>query len=122
MTDKKETVANRRRFLKLGAALGGTSMFAASATVGSDKKQKTPQRIPLGIDLEKWNRIKGEPYAEGKFGKMPGVCQLPGPLKKRNWPDRNKYKGVKKVHGMCQLCSTVCGITGYVKDDRLIKI
>jgi len=53
---------------------------------------------------------------------MPGVCQLPGPQTKRNWPDRDKYKNVKKIPGMCQLCSSVCGITGYVKDGRVIKI
>ena len=62
------------------------------------------------------------PYELGGVGAAPGVCQLPGPLAKRNWPDRDKYKNVKQVPGMCQLCSTVCGIVGHVKDGRLIKI
>ncbi|NND98389.1 MAG: hypothetical protein HKN47_13795, partial [Pirellulaceae bacterium] len=53
---------------------------------------------------------------------MPGVSNLPGPDAGRNWPDRDKYKNVEKVPGMCQLCSTVCGIVGYVKEGRLIKV
>ena len=77
--------------------------------------------LPQGIDLEKWNRIKGAAYEIGDFP-MPGVCQLPGPQRKRNWPDRDKYRGAKTVPGMCQLCSTVCGIVGHVKDGRLLKL
>jgi len=38
------------------------------------------------------------------------------------WPDRQKYIGASRVPGMCQLCSSVCGIVGYVKNNRLIKI
>ena len=64
---------------------------------------------------------KGAPYQIGGQ-KMPGVCLLPGPEAKRDWPPKNKYKDAEKVHGMCQLCSTICGITGYVKDGRLLKI
>lgn len=74
------------------------------------------------MDLEMWNRIKGEPYQLGSFGTMPGVCQLPGPQKKQNWPDREKYKDTQQIPGMCQLCSTVCGIIGHVKDGRVIKL
>ena len=125
---------SRRKFLRLGLAAGGTSAITALGTSGcrpqSQQNNHTTQGeissqtkpISLEIDLEKWNRIKGEPYELGRFGPLPGVCQLPGPQAKRNWPDRDKYKGVKKVPGMCQLCSTVCGIMGYVKDGRLIKI
>ena len=83
---------------------------------------ESTDKSPAGIDLDRWNRIKGKPYELGTFGEMPGVCQLPGPQAKRNWPDRDKYKDVRSVPGMCQLCSTVCGIMGYVKDGRLIKI
>ncbi len=120
MNDKEQS---RRNFLKLGLAFGGASAVAGcgrdteDATASDDTKA-----LPQGIDLEKWNSIKGIPYELGLSGPAPGVCQLPGPQAKRNWPDRNKYKDVKKVPGMCQLCSTVCGIVGYVKDDRLIKI
>ncbi|MEO1994392.1 MAG: molybdopterin-dependent oxidoreductase [Planctomycetaceae bacterium] len=28
----------------------------------------------------------------------------------------------RKIPGMCQLCSTICGVVGYVKDGRLLKI
>ena len=85
-------------------------------------KKKSSTSPPPRIDLEKYLRIKGPDYELGKFGVMPGVCRLPGPLAKRNWPDRNKYKDTKQVPGMCQLCSTICGIVGHVKDGRVIKI
>ncbi len=125
MTDPQET---RRNFLRLGLALSGG--FATAGLAHGDSPQdnsatgdSTGSRVPAqGVDLEKWNAIKGQPYELGGFGASPGVCQLPGPMAKRNWPDRNKYKDVKQVPGMCQLCSTVCGIVGYVKEDRVIKI
>jgi anaerobic selenocysteine-containing dehydrogenase len=138
---------SRRNFLRLGLAAGGIAVVGGCNSQPPAAKTKTPaakappakppaEKLsgspPDGsgpsdtaasrIDLEKWNRIKGKPYELGTFGQMPGVCKLPGPLAKRNWPDRDKYKDVKKVPGMCQLCSTVCGIVGYVKDNRLIKI
>lgn len=111
---------SRRSFLRLGLASGALTLTAGSAAQA--QQQPASGKIPQGIDLEKWKRIKGRPYDLGSFGAMPGVCQLPGPLAKRNWPDRNKYKGAQKVPGMCQLCSTVCGIVGFVKDGRVIKI
>ncbi|QDT08495.1 molybdopterin-containing oxidoreductase family protein [Planctomycetes bacterium K23_9] len=117
---KDQTQESRRRFFALGAAIGASSLLAGLAN-GQDPKQSgsdKPKRIKQGIDLDKWNRIKATPYR----GDMPGVCKLPGPHAKRNWPDRDKYKNVKKIPGMCQLCSTVCGIIGYVKDGRLIKV
>ena len=125
---------SRRNFLRLGMAFGASSVATTLAGCGKKKKTTVAQsttsgdqtaensKLPQGVDLEKWNRIKGEAYQLGTAGPAPGVCQLPGPNKKRNWPDRNKYKDVKKVPGMCQLCSTVCGIIGYVKDGRVIKI
>jgi len=106
--------------LKLGLAAGALPLLSATA-LAQGRTITPPKLVPLGIDLEKWKRNKGLPYAEGKVS-MPGVCKLPGPLAKRNWPDRNKYKGAKKVPGMCQLCSTVCGIVGYVKNGRLLKV
>ncbi|MCH2202017.1 MAG: molybdopterin-dependent oxidoreductase [Fuerstiella sp.] len=121
---------SRRRFLELGLAVGSGAV-AGLATSGCQDSQR-PQSVavppadvgnkPLGADLEKWKKLKGTPYEVGEFNMMPGVCQLPGPLAKRNWPDRNKYKDVKRVPGMCQLCSTVCGIVGYVKHGRVVKI
>ncbi|MDG2208023.1 MAG: molybdopterin-dependent oxidoreductase [Pirellulales bacterium] len=114
----RKPTPSRRRFIKLG--LAGS---AALAAVGWDRAAEAAdgEPLPQGIDLEKWKKLKADPYAEGSVP-MPGVCQLPGPLAKRNWPDRSKYEGAEKVPGMCQLCSTVCGIVGYVKEDRLLKI
>ena len=116
-----EKDVSRRRFLNLGlAAMAGGTVASQATAQQSDDSQ--PKPLPQGIDLEKWNRLKSAPYETGKFGAMPGVCKLPGPQAKRNWPDRDKYKGAKKVPGMCQLCSTICGIVGYVKDGRLLKV
>ena len=115
MTSDQDT---RRKFLQLGLAAAGSAVFACPTT-GQPADPNTPS---LEIDLEKWSQLKGAPYELGKFGALPGVCELPGPLAKRNWPDRNKYRNVEQIPGMCQLCSTVCGIVGYVKEGRLIKI
>ncbi|MFP6761965.1 MAG: molybdopterin-dependent oxidoreductase [Planctomycetaceae bacterium] len=112
--------ATRRRFLKLGLAAGALPLLRAAAVSGGDQKSP-PTLTPFGIDIEKWKRTKGRPYQEGSVS-MPGVCKLPGPMAKRNWPDRDKYRGVKKIPGMCQLCSTICGIIGYVKEGRLLKV
>ena len=108
----------RRKFIRLGAALLGTAAVPAPV-LAEDKPQR--QLPAQGIDMEKWKKLKGEAYPEGTE-KTPGVCQLPGPNAKRNWPDKNKYADTKQVPGMCQLCSTICGIIGHVKNDRLIKI
>ena len=125
------STSSRRRFLTLGLSAGAAFAGGLAGCGDSDEKPSTGEskanedavgRLPQGIDLEKWNRIKGTPYRLGSFGTMPGVCQLPGPQAKRNWPDRNKYRDVEKIPGMCQLCSTICGIIGYVKDGRLIKV
>ena len=123
-TDAPSNGNHRRGFLGLGAALVSGSVLAAlgsnsHASDDSDPPKRT--RPKQGIDMEKWRRLKGEAYPLGTE-KTPGVCQLPGPQAKRNWPDKNKYVGTKKVPGMCQLCSTICGIIGHVKDDRIIKI
>lgn len=126
--------SSRRRFLQLGLAAGGAaslSLAAGCRPASSNQEQadnssnggeeSAEKPLPQGIDLEKWNRIKGLPYELGAHP-MPGVCQLPGPQKKQNWPDRDKYKAAKQVPGMCQLCSTICGIVGHVKDGRILKI
>ncbi|MGB7347583.1 MAG: molybdopterin-dependent oxidoreductase [Pirellulaceae bacterium] len=108
-------VNSRRRFFQIGAVIGASSVLAGVA--GGQNSDQQPTAKP-SIDLEKWNQIKGKPYR----GNMPGVSDLPGPDNKRNWPDRDKYKNVEKIPGMCQLCSSVCGIIGYVKEGRLIKV
>ena len=117
-----KTDQTRRNFIRLGAALLGTA--AASSTAHADDKTeaKTPRKRPAqGIDFEKWKKLKGEAYPQGTEN-TPGVCELPGPNAKRNWPDKNKYVDTKQIPGMCQLCSTICGIIGHVKNNRLIKI
>ena len=117
-----ESRESRRKFLKLGLAAGSAGALTAFGATHGKAEEADQEPLPRGIDLEKWNSIKGLPYELGGFKNMPGVCRLPGPVAKRNWPDRNKYKDVEKIPGMCQLCSTVCGIVGYVKEGRLIKI
>ncbi len=121
------TKRSRRDFLRLGALLGASGISAAGipgcgnknkATQDQDSKDKD---LTLGVDLEKWERNRGKPYESGDHP-MPGVCMLPGPQKKKNWPPKDKYQGTKKIPGMCQLCSTVCGIVGHVKEGRLLKI
>ncbi len=111
---------SRRKFLKSASGFAAALAAGSAARVMGDDTQGS-KRLPQGIDLEKWKRLKGKPYETGSVD-MPGVCKLPGPNAKRNWPDVTKYKDAETVHGMCQLCSTVCGITGYVKDGRLLKI
>ena len=108
----------RRNFIRLGAALFGTAAVPASAIAEDKPQRELPKQ---GIDMEKWKKLKGTAYPQGTET-TPGVCALPGPNAKRNWPDKNKYADTKQVPGMCQLCSTICGIIGHVKNDRLIKI
>ena len=129
-SDPQREPSSRRRFLQLGIAAGSNASLGlfggcrpVSSTEMPDDDATTPleQPLPQGVDLEKWNRIKGRPYELGTHA-MPGVCRLPGPQKKQNWPDPEKYKGTNKIPGMCQLCSTICGIVGHVKDGRILKI
>ena len=100
--DKTQTPVNaRRRFLQLGLAVGATTLAGCPATQDktgeSSTAQQGKQRPAQGIDLEKWKRIRGKAYETGS-GPAPGVCQLPGPLKKKNWPDINKYKDLSLIH------------------------
>jgi len=121
------TKRTRRDFVKLGAVLGACGLGGLSGCStngppgGGQDGQANQDKKPFGLDLEKWASNKGLPYELGEVP-MPGVCNLPGPQRKTNWPPRDKYKNTKKIPGMCQLCSTVCGIVGHVKDGRLIKI
>jgi len=112
----------RRRFLQLGALLSA----GAAACVSQDKTKGRPtitnpwtNRPPTEKEsLDVWTAGQGVPYE----AQAPGVCPLPGPGRKTRFPDPDKYRGVERVHSMCQLCSTVCGITGIVKDGRIIKV
>ncbi len=118
--DHHDPQRSRRGFLKLGAALAAGSTVAACA--GSPRSQQRGLDMASKEDsLRIWEQGKGVPYELGDQH-MPGVCQLPGPNRKVRFPDPDKYKGTTKVHGMCQLCSTVCGITGHVKDGRILKV
>ncbi len=140
-TDKAQNAKqdSRRKFIQLGAAALSSAAFVgcgkSTGKSGAGKpksnqdqanQKQDPNKAgknapPQGIDMEKWKKMKGEAYPQSTLN-TPGVCKLPGPNAKRNWPDPNKYKGTKKVPGMCQLCSTICGIIGHVKDGRIIKI
>jgi thiosulfate reductase / polysulfide reductase chain A len=136
--DHSSDACSRRNWLQLGAlALGAFGLSGCSSKNKNGQSSKAEQSTPkkqddgspntveddlgFGVDLEKWQKGRGLPYETGDQ-KMPGVCQLPGPGAKRNWPPKNKYKDAKKIPGMCQLCSTICGIIGYVKEGRLLKV
>jgi thiosulfate reductase / polysulfide reductase chain A len=114
---------SRRSFLRLSAALAATSAVGACAGSpapapgGGEVREPASPRESLLV----WQRGRGVPYERGELP-MPGVCSLPGPNKKTRFPDPDKYRNTTKVHGMCQLCSTVCGITGHVKDGRIVKV
>lgn len=119
---RPESAPSRRAFLRLGAAF--SAGLAGCAASGDDTKkpvseQRWKDRPPTAEEnLEVWRAGAGNPYE----AKAPGVCALPGPNRKTRFPDPDKYKNVERIHGMCQLCSTVCGITGIVKDGRIIKV
>ncbi|MFK7741512.1 MAG: molybdopterin-dependent oxidoreductase [Planctomycetota bacterium] len=115
---------SRRGFLKLGAILAAGSTAAACAGGPSKGGQGQGggglEPVSKSDSLRVWEKGRGTPYAGD--GPIPGVCRLPGPNKMVRFPDPDKYRGTTQVHGMCQLCSTVCGITGHVKDGRILKI
>ena len=121
-TDKQ----TRRNFLRLGLAVGGL--------VGCDLQQRgSTFRHAIG------RRRAIRPAAGHRSGKVE-LDQTDTVRTRWIWPItrrlpttrptsedetgriERKYVNVKKVPGMCQLCSTVCGIVGYVKNGRLIKI
>jgi anaerobic selenocysteine-containing dehydrogenase len=102
--------------LAAGAAAGCTT------TAGAKQQGAVRGRTATSDESSRvWKQGAGEPYALDDH-RAPGVCALPGPNKKTRFPDPDKYKGTTQVPGMCQLCSTVCGIIGHVKDGRIIKV
>lgn len=144
-----KTSNSKRQFLKLGLLSVGTfGMFGCdesttpneNSSSDSDDSNSTPSSsdtsnddasntstesasrdFPFGVDIRKWKAGKGRAYEVGGQ-RMPGICLLPGPNAKKDWPPKDKYQGAEKIPGMCQLCSTVCGIIGYVKDGRVLKV
>lgn len=120
--DAADHTLARRRFLKLGALLSaGAAGCASPREADGPQGPENPwrERPPTPDEnLAVWRAGAGTPYE----AKAPGVCPLPGPNAKTRFPDPDKYKDVERVHSMCQLCSTVCGITGIVKDGRVIKV
>ena len=113
-----EQLVDRRGLLALGSAIiGGVAAGSLlGGCIGGATREPTQQE-----NLEVWRRNAGVPYESAKL-KMPGVCNLPGPYRKVKFPDPDKYKDTTQIHGLCQLCSTICGITGHVKDGRIIKV
>ncbi len=93
---------DRRSFIKLGAAVVASSI-CGQRVLGNPNLKLNPVVLEEGF-------------------RMPGNDAIPGTDSKRQWPDLVKYEGATKTPGMCQLCSTICGIVGYVKDGRLLKI
>ncbi|GIW79013.1 MAG: formate dehydrogenase [Gemmatales bacterium] len=121
---------SRRRFLRLGSVLaagyvtgcGSRKRLDVEKKTGANSEQPAKASAPTPEEnLKVWKKKAGKPYATGPF-RMPGIGPLSGPGRGVKFPDPEKYKNVTKVHGMCQLCSTVCGITGIVKDGRIIKV
>lgn len=109
---------SRRRFLKLGAALLSTSAITGCRPGSSSGDASIdPKDFAIGVE-EAIKKVVKNPTGF----RMPGNADLPGARGDRDWPDMSKYDGTKKIPGMCQLCSTICGIIGHVKDDRIIKI
>ena len=119
-----DQLLDRRRFLRLGALLSAGGLCSGVSCTWGDRGRAAPRQYKAPTreeNLQVWKRKAGTPYLLGKI-KMPGVCNLPGPFKKHRFPDPDKYKNTTKVHGLCQLCSTICGITGHVKNGRIIKV
>jgi hypothetical protein len=100
---------SRRRFFQLGAAIGASSLLAGVAK--GQQNGENPTTAKPKLDLEKWKQIKGNPYR----GNMPGVSDLPGPDNHRNWPDRNKYKDVKKSPACASFAAPCVGSLGTSK-------
>ena len=115
----------RREFLKLGALLaaGSAAACASGRTFGDDGLGDSVRGRSATAEesARVWREGIAAPYERGDLP-APGTCDLPGPNSKGRFPDPDKYKDTKQVPGMCQLCSTICGIVGHVKDGRIIKV
>ena len=112
---------DRRAFLRLGTVLAAG---AAAGCASTRRQGPAPVRGREATEVENeqiWKAGAGDPYDLGDLP-SPGVCPLPGPGRKTRFPDPDKYKGTTQVPGMCQLCSTVCGVIGHVKDGRILKV
>ncbi len=120
--ERKTAQVDRRAFLRLGGLLAAGAAAGCGTTGTSEGPTTVRGRTATSDESSRvWKQGAGEPYALDDH-RAPGVCPLPGPNKKVRFPDPDKYKGTTQVPGMCQLCSTVCGIIGHVKDGRIIKV
>ena len=114
--------SSRRAFLRLGSLLSAGAVAGCGAARVEIQDPVVRGREATNSENRRvWKLGAGKPYEQGKIT-MPGVCSLPGPNRKTRFPDPDKYKGTRQIPGMCQLCSTVCGIIGHVKDGRIIKV
>lgn len=113
----------RRGFLRLGGLLAAGAATACTGIKdgGTSADEVRGRTASAAENARIWKANVGRPYEVGAIP-MPGVCSLPGPNAFRKFPDPDKYKNTTQVPGMCQLCSTVCGIIGHVKDGRIIKV
>jgi len=109
---------DRRSFLQLGGLLAAGAAAGCAGT--ADAPRVRGRRATPGESSSIWKYGAGDPYDSNAHA--PGQCTLPGPNRKTKFPDPDKYKDTEQVPGMCQLCSTVCGIIGHVKDGRVIKV
>ena len=112
---------SRRKFLKFGAALMSASAISGCSPGGGPRPTRATKNDPPGLEVD-FESVKKMIVKNADSIRMPGNADLPGARGDRDWPDMSKYDNVKTVPGMCQLCSTICGIVGYIKDDRIIKI
>ncbi len=124
---------SRRKFLQLGAAIMSASAVPGCSSGAGDANANPPASVAAKKAAGNSAKPKSaKPKSSGATARtdlvqldgirMPGNNNLPGAGGKRDWPDLKKYEGTTKVPGMCQLCSTICGIVGHVKDGRVIKI
>ncbi|MEX1024119.1 MAG: molybdopterin-dependent oxidoreductase [Planctomycetota bacterium] len=118
---KADIHRDRRAFLRLGGLLAAGAATACTGLKGSGGTEVRGRAATAPENERVWKQNAGRPYERGAIP-MPGVCTLPGPAAFAKFPDPDKYKGTHQVPGMCQLCSTVCGIIGHVKDGRILKV
>ncbi|MHC4378124.1 MAG: hypothetical protein ACYS26_16105 [Planctomycetota bacterium] len=125
VNEERAAAPQRRAFLRLGGLLAAGAV-AGCASGGAGREETVRGRVATDAESRAvWKQGKGQAYAEGF--RSPGVSPLIGPYDRKpgqkvKFPDPDKYKDTERIPSMCQLCSTVCGIIGHVKDGRIIKV